>query len=51
MVDPISVNSSLVKRPVLQRELSREDFDSVINTNEKASDRNGIFGNKLMNFS
>jgi len=38
MVDPISVNSSLVKRPVLQRELSREDFDSVINTNEKDLD-------------
>jgi len=38
MVDPVSVNSSLVKRPVLQRELSREDFDTVINTNEKDLD-------------
>ena len=38
MVDPLSVNSSLVKRPVLQRELSREDFDSVILNNEKDLD-------------
>jgi len=38
MVDPVSVNSSLVKRPVLTRELSREDFDSVIQTNEKDID-------------
>ena len=38
MVDPVSVNSSLVKRPVLQRELSREDFDNVILNNEKDLD-------------
>ena len=38
MVDPVSVNSSLVKRPVLQREMSVEDFDTVINTNEKELD-------------
>jgi len=38
MVDPVSVNSSLVRRPVLTRELSREDFDTVIQTNEKDID-------------
>ena len=38
MVDPVSVNSSLVKRPLLQREMSVEDFDTVINTNEKELD-------------
>ena len=39
MVDPVSVNSSLSPvRPGLQRQISREDFDSVINTNEKDLD-------------
>ena len=38
MVDPVSVNSSLVPRPGLQRQISREDFDHVINANEKDLD-------------
>ena len=38
MVDPISVNSSLVKRPTLQRELSREDFDTDIVSMQKDID-------------
>jgi len=38
MVDPVSVNSSLVKRPTLQRELSREDFDTDIVSMQKDID-------------
>jgi len=39
MVDPVSVNSSLSPlRPGFQRQISREDFDSVINNNEKDLD-------------
>ena len=38
MVDPVSVNSSLVKRPILQRELSREDFDTDILSMQKDID-------------
>ena len=38
MVDPVSVNSSLVKRPILQRELSREDFDTDIVSMQKDID-------------
>jgi len=39
MVDPVSVNSSLSPvRPGFQRQISREDFDTVISTNEKDLD-------------
>ena len=39
MVDPVSVNSSLSPvRPGFQRQISREDFDSVISNNEKDLD-------------
>ena len=38
MVDPVSVNSSLVKRPTLTRELSREDFDTDIVSMQKDID-------------
>ena len=39
LVDPISVNSSLVqKRPVLHREISKEDFDTDISSMQKDLD-------------
>ena len=38
MVDPVSVNSSLVTRPMLQRELSREDLDTDLSSVQKDLD-------------
>ena len=38
MVDPVSVNSSLVTRPTLQRELSREDLDTDLSSVQKDLD-------------
>jgi len=38
LVNPASVNSSLIKRPVLHREISKEDFDIDISTMQKDLD-------------